>query len=203
MSNSTKLGRLTTLAVCILACAGSVRSQGNSPTTGAVSNKALADEIAKHPELVRRHRDSFIEAKDNVRRGNIVAAMAGLAGFNLAARNTAEWHLENCANLMQVAEQLTREGNKRDSASVVSESLRQLQSADRAAKAADDPAARGRAKVAAGFIQERYQGDPKAALTSYQEALELNPDDTATRATYERLRRSYETQLARAQNAKR
>ena len=142
------------------------------------------------------------DAKARVKSGDVAGAVQKLSLVNVAKADTADWHLETTQHCMQLAGQLSREGNIRDSKAVVTESLKQLDQAVALAKAATDTSGQARAHASAAVIHERYRGDPVASIASYQAALLANPDDTGAKEAVERLQRSYENRLARAKKAK-
>jgi len=207
-----------TLSFCIFAGLASAQTQ-NNPAQNSADGKAGGPEVAVvttpgsnlvsaiRPEPLRADQITtgaqvIEEANVQIKAGNASGASARLSLVNVTKPDSTEWHLETTGRLMELAARLSRTGKTADTKTVVTESLKQLDSAERVAKSAGDTVGQARAKSAAARIHERYRGDSVAALASYQSALELNPQDQGTKEAYERLKRSYENAQARAQPAK-
>lgn len=193
----------------------SLFAQGNSPQAPGVDNSAgkspaivppvavsvPSDPVKVRLDQVRTTPELVSEAKTQVKSGDTVGAARKLALANLSQADTAAWHLETTQRLMQVAGQLSREGNVRDTKTVVTESLRQLDQAASLAKTGKDSAGEARAHLAAGAIHDRFRGDPVAAIASYEAALRANPADAGAKEALERLKKSYANLLARGKKA--
>jgi len=147
----------------------------------------------KHPEPkadphTGAYRQMMEEAKASAKNGDLAAAEQALGGLNSSEPDTASWHLETAQHLVLMAAELAREGNTEAISDIASRSFQHLA---QAGGLAPDAVTRARAKAMAGFIYERFMGDPASALSSYAEAVQLAPDDKALKSRFDQLQAAY------------
>lgn len=170
-----------------------------SSSPNALSAQALALRTSDFKTAQELTEDAKRQAKNQDASG----AEQKLTALNRAMPDTADWHVETSQRLLQLAGQLSLEGNsKAHVTSVVTQSLAQLQQAEEKARRDKDPQVEARAKAAAGFVHERYRGDPKTAIASYEAALRVNPNDAGVKEALERLQKSLANVLAKTKASK-
>jgi hypothetical protein len=127
---------------------------------------------------------SLDDAKTFAKSGNVAAVEQALTQSSAFKTNSTEWHLETTQKLIQTAHELARDGN---SSSVNAIALQSLQHLDQVALTAKNANDKSRAKATAGFVYERFIGDPTSAIASYKAAVQLNPNDKASQEALQRL----------------
>jgi hypothetical protein len=132
-------------------------------------------------------RSALDDAKRAAKGHDIAKAEQSLTAFSKFKSNTPHWDIETCQALVQVANELSREGSSGSVPAVAAQALQHLNRVD---NPATDAKTRARAKAIAGYIQERYTGDPAGAIASYQASLQLDPNDAASKEALERLQRA-------------
>jgi hypothetical protein len=142
-------------------------------------------------------------AKAKIKNNDLSGAESILTATNPFAPNTANWHLDTSHSLMDLADQMSREANKKNVSAVVTQVLQHLDTCGTLARQSGDAQSQAQAKAAAGFIYERYRGDTASAIASYQAALQLQPNDKALQETLERLQKTDANLKARLQSRKR
>ncbi len=126
-------------------------------------------------------------AKTQAKGKNIAAAELTLTQHNVSPPNTAAWKLETTQRLLHLAGDVARDGDPVAAGALAAQSLQYL---NQVAGLTTDTRAQASAKASAGFIHERFTGDPQAAIASYQAALKLAPDDKATQEALVRLEKA-------------
>jgi hypothetical protein len=170
-----------------------------SSSPNALSAKALALRASDFKTAQELMEDAKRQSKNQDASG----AEQKLAALNRAKPDTAEWHVETSQRLLQLVGQLSREGSsKAQVAGVVTQSLAQLQQAEETARRDKDLRGEARAKAAAGFVHERYRGDPKTAIASYEAALRVDPTDAGAKEALTRLQMSLANVLAKTKASK-
>lgn len=130
--------------------------------------------------------NGMTEAKALAKTKNLTSVEAKLAAISHAKPNTAAWHIELSHRLIQVADQLARDG---DTSSVVALANSAIQHLTQADTLTSDVRTRSAAKAQIGFIQERFLGNSAGAIASYQAAAQLAPKSTAAKEAADRLKR--------------
>jgi hypothetical protein len=144
-------------------------------------------------------RKSKDDAKALAKANNVTGAENALTRTNRFQANTPEWHLETSHKLVETARELTKDGFGAAATALVTQSLQHL---NQTASIATDARTKAQAKASAAVIYERFVGDPAAAITNYQAALQFNPDDVATKEALERLQKADAALRARIRPAK-
>lgn len=157
---------------------------------------AKKDEAAEAAQAA--YRNALGNAKALAKANHLAAAEQALAQLNLALANTAEWHLETAQRLVQLAEQVARDGAPANVAPLVRQALQQLALAE---QRATTPGATLNAKLLAGFIHERFLADAKSALASYQAAVQLAPDSAEAKEKSERMQKTDDTFRRKPKNS--
>jgi hypothetical protein len=166
----------------------------------------LAVAFAKGPQPVpdggvQSDRDTSIaDAKRSAKGKDSNAAELAVTRSNLSKPNTADWHFETTGKLLEAARQLSHDG---DSASATALTKLCLQHLDQAATLTKDNRQKAQAKAQTAFIQLRYNGDMDAAITSYEAAAQLNPDDRGIQESLNQLQQTRATLLERFAEAHR
>ena len=180
-------GLLYYSAVCVMA-----QAQGNngadSGSNSSASKAGQGESTKASAEETTNFRQNLDQAKTLAKSRDIAAAEKALTKDNTAQADTPEWHMETTHKLMQAAGDLAREGN--NAAVVASLATQSLQHLNQVCAAATDSKAKANAKVSMAYIQERFQGDPVAAMASYQAALALAPNDKGAAEALERLQKA-------------
>jgi hypothetical protein len=196
-----KLCRSLLFGIVVIAAPKLCTAQSTNASTTANVTK-LPDSGANPAGIQHDPRKKADEAKTLAKGNNVAAAETALISLNASQTNTAAWHIETFQRLLQVADQLSREGNKSSVTAMVNQSLSRLEQASVASRTERDVRAEAQAKALIGFVHERYRGDAPAAIASYRSALQLDPDDKATKEALERLQRKSAVLEARFQRGK-
>lgn len=199
LSPSSAVLLLTGLAFVFAGSAAGQSAQGppaanaTRPAVGSSATKGSSTGATPGTGVVRGddERKVLVDAKALAKGNNLSAAEQKLTTMNVAKANTADWHMETNHRLMQLADSLTREGQRTTTKALVTQSLQHLDEAEKLAKTAKEVRGQAQAKAAAGRIHERYRGDPVTAIAAYQAALQLTPDDKPMQEALDRLQRSY------------
>jgi hypothetical protein len=170
----------------------SALAAGAQPKINPVAAPSAAD-LAR----LATERGALGEAKALAAARNPAAAEQALVRLNRAPAGTARWHTETTQRLLQVAEQLAREGQPAGVPALVASALGHLDSTEALSKGAvtkeaqaRDARTRSSAKYTAGFIHERFTGNLPAALASYRAAVEFDPSAAFAQEAFARLQRT-------------
>lgn len=169
-------------------------SQTAGGLAGSAGNPAAAVGKAVDGAVGKADKDAVFrkdlgDAKMLAKGNNIAAAEQALTRSNGFQKDTPEWHFETTQKLMQAAHDLSKEG-KNSEAATRALAVQSLQHLTDVAAIAKDNATKSKAKSGSAFIQDRYLGDPTAAIASYQAALQLTPNDPAVKEALDRLQKA-------------
>jgi hypothetical protein len=173
----------------------SVAVAASNVASGASASKP--DTAAQHAKDTADFRGALSDARGFAANGSVSGAEQALTRSLHAKANTAAWHMELAQRLLQTADQIARSGKLASVPGLANAALAHVTQADSLAPDAKGKAA---AKSLAGFIYERYLGNPTAALASYQAAAKLSPTSNASR-TAERLQHTQDIAASRAAGA--
>lgn len=182
------------LVISLVVCGSSFAQPGVPP--GQAKKSDAGPVVAPSVPDIATQRANIDDAKTLAKGRDVAAAEKKLMALNRAKADTPVWHLETAQRLVELADQLSREGADDSVAALAGRALQHLGQVETSATNANFRAA---AKTMAGFIEERYLADPAAALMDYQSAAELAPT-TATMAkeAADRLHRSDENLQVKA-----
>ena len=185
------------LSTCLLALVSPISAQtaNSSPVqaANAVSASHAAADNARRVLVMSN-------AKALAKNSQTVAAEQEVQTINRSKTGSAAWHMETAQRLLQVADQLAREGKAAPVRALANSALTHVNQADRDAR---DTHTRSAAKTLAGFIHERYLANPAAAIADYKAAADVSPT-TANRAkeAASRLERTEQQRALRASRGK-
>jgi hypothetical protein len=168
-------GRLLASLLLSLTATAEGFAQALAPVPATPVAKVDPAQTARDLEIYRAGVGSALA---HAKSGNLVAAEAALTALNKAKPNTAAWHIETSQRLTQTAEQLARSGKPTNVSALANSALKHLVDAE---ALTTDVRKKATMKSLAGFIHERYLGNPTAAQASYRAAAQLSPA-TAGRA---------------------
>lgn len=164
-------------------------AHANGGPANGITLPSAAD-LAKAVPLGAQATRAAIDSAKALAKGNdIVAAEQALTKVSSFQANTPDWHVETTQKLVAVAHELSREGAT-SPATITALANKSLQHLSQVETTATDARVKANAKAMAGFIQQRYVGDPAAAITSYRAALALSPNDKSIKENLERLEKS-------------
>lgn len=145
---------------------------------------------------------SFTKAKDSLKRNDLAAAESFLTALNPFEPNTGDWHFDAAQQWLALAGDLSRQSDRTHVPVVVTQTLQNLGRAEMIAREKGDTRLEASAKRTAGFLHDRYRGNPEAAIAAYRAALKLAPNDQPTQEALTRLERSLAVVQARTRNRK-
>jgi hypothetical protein len=172
--------RIALLAVATSLSVGSLHAQS---LPGQAGNSATSQKSTAQSAV----RIAMDDAKALAKSKNIIAVEAKLGALAHGKAHTPAWHIDIAQRLIQIAEQLSRDGSNEAAMNAAAAALKHANSADAGAA---DAITHGTAKIVAGFIQERFLADPDAAIASYQAATQLSPKANGAKQALERLKRT-------------
>lgn len=174
---------------------------GSAPKAGdLVSGVTSVAKVPVDPSGRAKPDKTVDDAKNLVKTGRVTDAVKLLTDGNSSARNTKEWHFESSQKLVGLAGAVARDGKGSTTTALVQTALSHL---DQAATLATNNRDKAKAKAGTAFIQERFVGDPAAALTNYKAALALDPEDAALKEKVSLLERADANLRAKVRPAKR
>jgi hypothetical protein len=145
---------------------------------------------------------SLAKAKDSLKRNDIAGAEEFLTALIPFDPNTANWHLDAAQRWLTVANDLSRQADRAQVPVAVAQAVHNAGQSEALARQNGDTRAEAAAKTTAGFIHERYTGNPVSAIAAYRAALTLNPNDQPTREALSRMERSFTVLQARFRTRK-
>ena len=153
---------------------------GVASTRGAETTSTV-----QQAQLQADFRQRVAEAVVSARVLDIAAAEATLTRLNTVVSDSAQARIELASRLIHLAEKLALEGRADAVSALSSRALVHLAAVDASSANAK---LRSSGRVIAGAIYEKYRGDISAALSSYEGALELNPESRQASENVRRLR---------------
>lgn len=166
---------------CFAAAVGKAQINPANPIPPARQDDRVAES-----QRNAAHRATFQNAKAFAKGGNLAGAEAALLPLNTAKPGTAAWHRNNSQRLLQLADQLREEGRIDLVRSIALSALQRSEESGRAATTAKE---RAGAQAHAGYIQERFFGDKRAALRAYEAASLEAPEARSLHDAIARLKR--------------
>jgi hypothetical protein len=164
-----------------------------SATPGLAQTPAVAKSPGKPVDQAKQQQVQAV-ARQGMDDAKTLAAVKDVDGveqvlgtLNRAKPGTAQWSLETAQQLMQLAEQMARDGRTSAVPPLVTRALQQLSQAESKAK---DARLKASARTLTGILQERFQGDGAAAKNSYRAAVQFDPQAKSAQAALDRLEKS-------------
>lgn len=136
-------------------------------------------------QVLNLHRQAAETAKLQALSGNVAEAEKALDQLSNAAKNSAARQLATAQRLTELANTLMRAGEPRAAQSAASRALAILVAAEALPANVSLQSAIQSQK---GILQERFLGDEAAALTAFQSAAELEPDNAAAKEKLKRVK---------------
>lgn len=178
------------LLLCGLSEAGwSQPAHANGGPANVVTLPSAADLAKASPLGAQASRAAIDSAKTLAKSNDLGAAEQALTKVSAFQANTPDWHVETTQKLVAVAHELSRDGAT-SPATITALANKSLQHLSQVETGSTDSRVKANAKAMAGFIQQRYVGDPAAALASYRAALALSPNDKSIKENLDRLEKS-------------
>ena len=198
------LGLLVASATFVAPCFGeSAPGNGNAKgSSDASENAGKASPNGKGPvQDPSEHRAVFDDIKSSAKSNDRAAIEVSVGRLVVySTPNTANWHFEAVHHLALASTELAREGQSSALRAAASASIDHL---SQAAALTTDVGTKARAKSMTATVYERFMGDIPSAITSYQDALKLNPKDPAANEQLVRLQRAEANLRAKIHPAKR
>lgn len=141
-------------------------------------------------------------AKDKVRNNDLAGAEEVFAAVNPFESGTGPWSMRAGHGWLGLAQEMSRERDLTKVPAAVTRALQHFDDAAARSRAKGDAAAESSARMSAGFVHERFRGDPASALASYRAAVQANPSDRAAKEALVRMEKSLANLRARLDGRK-